>query len=321
MTIPGILDTACQQGFLYAIAVFGIVITLRFLNWPDLTVDGSFTLGAAVLAITLENGHSPWLAMILAAMAGFMAGAATFALNRKLGISKILSGILIMLILYSVNLRIMGKANISLLRIGTLFTSFDGNGIGDPIRLAVFLAIAVTFLLILCYFMVTRIGLFLRATGDNEFMVQSHGVNTSTLFLIGLGLSNALIAVSGALVAQNQGFADIGMGTGMIITGIAALIIGETIFSGIISLKKMFKTSSDKETLPPKGKHLLPWQSFSELGAALLGAFFYFLIIAVCLRIGLAPTDLKLATGVLVILGIAFRLKGPTVETYARGKL
>ncbi len=322
MTIPGILDTACQQGFLYAIAVFGIVITLRMLNWPDLTVEGSFTLGAAVLAITLKNGYSPWLAMLLSAMAGFAAGTATFALNRKLGISKILSGILVMLILYSVNLRIMGRANISLLRIPTLFSAFDSSGIGDPVRLAVFLAIAVAFLLGLCYLMATRIGLFLRATGDNEFMVQSHGVNTSLLFLIGLGMSNALVAVSGALVAQNQGFADIGMGTGMIITGIAALIIGETLFSGLVSLKKAFvRRSPDKEFARTKGIHLLPWQSFGELSAALLGAFLYFLIIAICLRVGLAPTDLRLATGILVILGIAFRLKGPTVETYMRGKL
>jgi putative tryptophan/tyrosine transport system permease protein len=322
MTIPGIFDTACQQGFLYAIAVFGIVITLRVLNWPDLTVDGSFTLGAAVLAITLKNGYSPWLAMLLVAMVGFAAGTATFALNRKLGISKILSGILVMLILYSVNLRIMGQANISLLRIPTLFSTLDGGGIGDPVRLAVFLMIAVVFLLGLCYLMATRLGLFLRATGDNEFMVQSHGVNTSLLYLTGLGLSNALVATSGALVAQNQGFADIGMGTGMIITGIAALIIGEALFSMLVSLKKAFvRRPSDKQFAHAKGFHLLPWQSFGELFAAFLGAFLYFLIIAICLRIGLAPTDLRLATGVLVIVGIAFRMKGPMVETYARGKL
>ncbi len=322
MTIPGVLDIACQQGFLYAIAVFGIVISLRVLNWPDLTVDGSFTLGAAVLAVTLRNGHSPWLAMLLAALAGFAAGATTFALNRKLGISKILSGILVMLILYSVNLRVMGRANVSLLRIPTLFSPFDSSGIGDPVRLTVFLVIAMVFLLGLCYLMATRLGLFLRATGDNEFMVQSHGVNTNVLFLVGLGLSNALVAVSGALVAQNQGFADIGMGTGMIITGIAALIIGETLFSGLVSLKKVIiRRPLSKDFSHASGIHLLPWQSFGALFAALLGAVLYFLIIAICLRVGLPPTDLRLATGVLVIIGIAFRLKGPMVETYVRGKL
>ncbi|MDR3548192.1 MAG: ABC transporter permease [Candidatus Pacebacteria bacterium] len=320
--IPGILDSACQQGFLYAIAVFGVVVTLRIMNWPDLTVDGSFTLGGAVVATMLTTGHDVWTAMILAAAAGFAAGTATFLLNRKLGISKILSGILVMLVLYSINLRIMGRANISLLRIDTLFSGFDDRGQGDPLRIVVFFAIAAIFFVGLCYLAITRLGLFLRATGDNEFMVQSLGVNTNWLYLIGMGLSNALVAVSGALVAQHQGFADISMGTGLIITGIAALIIGESLLAGIASVRRLFAGSKpEANAKAPSVVRLLPWKTFGELTAAAIGAFLYFLIIAVCLRLGLAPTDLRLATGVLVIIGIGLQLRGPTVETYMRGQL
>ena len=320
--IPGVLDSACQQGFLYAIAVFGVVLTLRIMNWPDLTVDGSFTLGGAVVATMLTRGHGVWTALVVAATAGFAAGTATFLLNRKLGISKILSGILVMLVLYSINLRIMGRANISLLRIDTLFSGFDDRGQGDPLRLAGFLAIAAAFFVGLCYLAITRLGLFLRAAGDNEFMVRGLGVNTNWLFLIGLGLSNALVAVSGALVAQHQGFADISMGTGLIITGIAALIIGESLLAGLASVRRLFgKSNPQANTEPPVATRLLPWKTFGEFTAAATGAFLYFLIIAICLRLGLAPTDLRLATGVLVIVGIGLQLRGPMVETYARGRL
>lgn len=320
--IPGVLDSACQQGFLYAIAVFGVVLTLRIMNWPDLTVDGSFTLGGAVVATMLTNGHGVWSAMLLAGVAGFAAGTVTFLLNRKLGISKILSGILVMLVLYSINLRVMGRANVSLLRIDTLFSGLDGRGQGDPVRLLVLFAIGAIFFLALCYLSATRLGLFLRATGDNEFMVRGLGVNTNWLYLIGLGLSNALVAVSGALVAQHQGFADISMGTGLIITGIAALIIGESLLAAPATIGRLAgKSHAHAPADVPTPSRLLPWKTFGELSAAAGGAFLYFLIIAICLRLGLAPTDLRLATGLLVIIGIGLQLRGPMVETYARGRL
>lgn len=319
--ITGVLDSACQQGFLYALAVFGIVLTLRILNWPDLTVDGSFTLGGAVVSMMLTAGYSPWAGLGIAATAGFLAGSATFMLNRKLGISKILSGILVMLILYSINLRIMGRANISLLRVETLFTHFDERGLGDPYRLAVFFGIMMIAFFGLCYFAMTRIGLFVRATGDNEFMVQSLGVNTNWLYLLGLGLSNALVALSGALIAQNQGFADITMGTGLIITGIAALIVGESLFSTIGLICRSLGRKDAPIGQAPKPYRLLPWKTFGEIGAAAVGSFLYFLIVGFCLRLGLAPTDLKLATGVLVIVGLALQMRGPTVETHLRGRL
>ena len=309
-----IFDTAFQQGFLYVLAVFGIVISFRMMNFPDLTVDGSFTLGAAVLAVLLSNGYSILISIIAAVIAGFIAGMATALLNRKLGISKILSGILIMLILYSINLRIMGKANISLLRIDTIFTPFET--LNNSLLLLFLFGIAAIVLLALLYFSITKLGLFIRATGDNEFMVRSQGVNTDWIFIIGIGLSNALIAFSGAMVAQSQGFADVSMGIGMIITALAALIIGESFVSVIQSLKRRLLKGSDEAK-----KSNLPWDTFNEFFAALLGSFLYFLIIAICLQLGLAPTDLKLATGILVIIGIALRFKKTTSETYQKAKL
>ena len=311
-----IFDTAFQQGFLYVLAVFGIVISFRMMNFPDLTVDGSFTLGAAVMAVLLSNGYSILFSIIAAIISGFLGGMATALLNRKLGISKILSGILIMLILYSINLRIMGKANISLLRIDTFFTPFESF---DNVVLLLFLfSIAAIVLVLLLYFSITKLGLFIRATGDNEFMVRSQGVNTDWVFIIGIGLSNALIAFSGALVAQNQGFADVSMGIGMIITALAALIIGESFVSVFQSLKRRIFKRKDNQR---KKNTNLPWDTFNEFLAALLGAFLYFLIIAICLQLGLAPTDLKLATGILVIIGIALRFKKTTSETYQKAKL
>jgi putative ABC transport system permease protein len=152
-------------------------------------------------------------------------------------------------------------------------------------------------------------------------MVQGLGVNTNFLFMIGLGLSNGLVALSGAFVAQNQGFADVSMGTGLIITGIAALILGEGLISVFASIRRMVLSKRVDVLGNTSGLHLLPWSSFGELVAAAVGAFVYFLIVAICLRVGLAPTDLKLATGVLVILAVALQLRHTGAETYARGRL
>ena len=307
-----VFDTALQQGCIYAIAVFGIVISFRMMNFPDLTVDGSFTLGAAVLAKLLSSGQSIFFSMFIVAVSGFLAGATTAFLNRKLGISKILSGILIMLILYSVNLRIMGKANISLLRINTIFSPFEN--LDNSIMQLFLLGIAILFLVALCYFSMTKIGLFIRATGDNEFMVRSQGVNTDWVYILGIGLANALVAFAGGMVAQSQGFADVNMGIGLIITVLAALIIGESILSLIINIsRKVLKTKTRR--------HLnLPWPIFGGFFAALIGSFLYFLIIAICLQLGLPPTDLKLATGVLVIIGISLQFSKVKADTYLKGK-
>jgi len=311
-----IFNTALQQGLLYTLAVYGIVISFRMMNFPDLTVDGSFTLGGAILASSLVSGYSISISLLFACLGGFIAGVATALLNRKLGISKILSGILIMLILYSINLRIMGKANISLLRITTLFTPFDNS---NNSSLIIFLFVITLSLFIgLCYFSITRLGLFIRATGDNEFMVRSQGVNTDITYIAGIGLSNALIAFSGGMIAQSQGFADVSMGIGLIITALAALIIGESFLSVIQTLKRKYFHIIKIHKIE---RFNLPWEIFGEFLAAMIGSFLYFFIIAVCLQLGLAQTDLKLATGVLVIIGIALRFKNTTSETYQKGKL
>ena len=310
-----VLSSALQQGFLFALAIYGIVISFRILNFPDLTVDGSFTLGAAVCAVSLVGGYTPLAAMTFAAGAGFLAGTGTVVLHRKLGISKLLSGILAMMVLYSVNLRVMGRANISLLSTPNVLGRLESLGINSPAYLLGLSVLPVVVLAICCYLAATHLGLFMRATGDNEFMVRGLGINTDWPVFLGLGFSNMLVAACGALVAQSQGFADVSMGIGLIITGLAALIIGETAMDGLTALKRL--------VWRPK-KHsrwtLLPWDSFKQLAGALLGGVLYFLAIGVCLRIGLAPTDLKLGTGILVILGIALRLRIAEVESYAKGK-
>ncbi|MBF0554254.1 MAG: ABC transporter permease [Nitrospirae bacterium] len=316
--IISLLDISLQQCFLYSIAVYGVVVSFRMMNFPDLTVDGSFTLGGAVLSSMITSNYPPLIALPVVAAAGFAAGSATVFLNRKLGISKILSGILIMMVLYSINLRIMGKANISLLRLTTLFSAYDTD---DALKVLIFCGISVFFLICLAYLSMTRLGLFIRATGDNEFMVQTQGVNTDWLFYIGIGMANALVALSGAFVVQNQGFADVNMGIGLIITALAALIIGESFTAALVSIKKFIFSKKTIDIFSNTKISLLPWSTISELFSALTGAFLYFLIISICLRLGLAPTDLKLATGILVILGISVRLRGPMVETYVRGRL
>lgn len=301
---------------LYSLVAFGIVISFRMMNFPDLTVDGSFTLGGAVLAKLLVSGQSVIFSMFIATLAGFLAGVATALLNRKLGISKILSGILIMLILYSINLRIMEKANISLLRIHTIFTPFET--MRDTSLILFLFAITFVFLMMLFYFSVTRLGLFVRAVGDNEFMVRTQGINTDWIYTIGIGLANALVAFSGAMVSQSQGFADVNMGIGLIITALAALIIGESFFSFLLVIIGRFKSNTTKSFI---SQYNLPWDTFSEFASALLGAFLYFLIIAICLQLGLAQTDLKMATGILVIIGIALRFKKTTNETHLKSRL
>lgn len=308
-----VASSAMQQGFLFALAIYGIVISFRMLNFPDLTVDGSFTLGAAVCAVFLVAGYHPVLAMFFAGVAGFLAGTGTVLLHRKLGISKLLSGILAMMVLYSINLRVMGRANISLLTTPNVLSPLESMGINSPAYLAG-LAILPIAVLVLCFYLAaTHLGLFMRATGDNEFMVRGFGVNTDWPVFIGLGFSNMLVAVCGALVAQSQGFADVSMGIGLIITGLAALIIGETAMDGMAALRRMiWKRQSHSKWA------LLPWDTFKQLGGALLGGLLYFLAIGICLRIGLAPTDLKLGTGALVIIGIALRLRGAGVGSYVK---
>jgi len=268
-----------EQGLAYGIVALGIVVSFRILSFPDLTVDGSFALGGAVVARLIMEGVAPIYGILIAVGAGFAAGCCTGLLNTRLKINSLLAGILMMTILYSVNLRIMGRSNIQLLTVETFITPLENLDLNRFIPIIGFFGIvAFGAKFVTDLFFKTEIGLAMRATGDNEQMIRTLGVSTDNVTILGLGISNAFIALSGALVAQDQGFADIGMGIGMIVAGLASIIIGETLIG---------KSSVGRMTL-----------------AALAGSVIYKWIIAVGLRLGLAPTDLKLATGVMVILAL-----------------
>jgi len=257
-------------------------MTFRVLAFPDLTVDGSFPLGGAVAAILIINGANPWLATLAALGAGLCAGLGTSLLNTKLRINALLAGILMMVALYSINLLIMGRANIPLLRETTVFkqvAQFFGVGTGVTLSLVFVLVLTCIVLAILNWFLRTEIGLALRATGENEQMVRSLGADTNMTTILGVAISNGLVALSGALIAQNQGFCDVGMGIGMIVMGLASVIIGEGIFR-------------------PRGITAI-------LLAVVGGSFAYRLFVGVALRLGLPPTNLKLITAVLVIIALA----------------
>jgi putative ABC transport system permease protein len=299
MLLEGFLRTipiSLEQGLVYALVGMGIVISFRILSFPDLTVDGSFPLGAAVAARMIVDGMMPIMATMLAFFAGFAAGCSTGFLNTRLKINSLLSGILIMTILYSVNLRVMGRSNIALLSVDTLMTPLENLRFHRMFLIILFFMIIIVGVKVCVdLFMHTQLGLAMRATGDNEQMIRTLGVNTDNMTILGLGLSNGLVAFSGALVAQNQGFADVGMGIGMIVAGLAAIIIGEALL-GIRTVSRM--------TL-----------------AAIVGTVIYKFIIAIGLRLGLAPTDLKLATGTMVILalGIPALRKGKPGKLHLRG--
>lgn len=291
---------AVESGLIYAIMAIGVYLTFRVLDFPDLTVDGSFVTGGAVTAISIINGVPPVLATVLGASAGFIAGCITGILHTKGKINPLLSGILMMIALYSINLRIMGKPNLSLSREPTLKKEFisvwektglDGflNNILSAMGLERFpstwgvvfsmIVVIVIIKFIVDYFLKTEVGLVLRATGDNQVMSRSFSANTDTLIIVGLGISNALVALSGSLITQHGGFTDVGMGIGMIIIGLASVIIGEALFG--------VKTVA-RATL-----------------AVLLGAVIYRIVVALALRVGFLDTgDMKLITALLVIVAL-----------------
>ena len=281
--ISGVLSFSFYEGLVFGLVAIGVYLTLRVLAFPDLTVDGSYTLGGATTAVLIVRGANPFLATLAAVAVGLCAGFITGLLNTKLRLPALLCGILMMVGLYSINLRIMSGANVSLLREVTTFdkvAEFLGLSSGSiVVSITVALVIVVIVFLILNWFLRTEIGLALRATGDNEQMVRSLGVDTDKNILLGCAISNGLVGLAGSVVAQGQGFADVGMGIGMIVMGLASVIIGETLFR-------------------PRGVARL-------LLAVVGGAFFYRLFITVALRLGMAPGDLKLITALLVVIVLA----------------
>ncbi|MDU4960142.1 MAG: ABC transporter permease [Sporomusaceae bacterium] len=271
------------QGLLWAVMAIGVYLTFRTLQIADLSVEGTFPLGAAVAAVLLEGGGNPVTAILAAGVAGMLAGAATGLLHTKLKIPALLAGILTMIALYSVNLRVMGKANVSLLNTDTIYTMLEFLQLSPNLTtFAVGLIVAFFCPVLLYLFFGTEIGMALRATGNNPQMIRAMGVNTDTMILLGLMISNGVVAVSGAFIAQSNGFADVGMGVGTIVIGLASVIIGEVLF-GSRSVK-------------------------NALVSVVLGSIVYRIVIAVVLYLGMPPNDLKLFTALLVAMALSLPL-------------
>jgi putative ABC transport system permease protein len=291
--VINLLSISLYEGLAYGFVALGVYITFRVLSFPDLTVDGSFPMGGAVAATLIVAGVNPWLATLIAFIAGMCAGLVTSLLNTKLRLNALLAGILMMVSLYSINLMIMGRSNVSVLREPTVLkqtAQLFGTTPNTTLTILFMVVLTIIILGILNWFLRTEIGLALRATGDNEQMVRGLGVNTDMTTIIGVSLSNGLVALAGGLIAQKQGFADVGMGIGMIVMGLASVIIGERLFR-------------------PRGITTI-------LFAVVGGSFVYRLFLSIALRLGLPPSNLKLITALLVIIALAI----PYIQKKIRGE-
>lgn len=277
---------ALEQGFVYAIMALGVYITFRVLDFPDLSVDGTFPLGASVSAVLIVKGVNPFASVAIATLSGMIAGAVTALLNTKLKILNLLAGILMMIALYSINIRVMGQPTTALLGYDTIFTPFEALGIEKYILTPIIFGIILIFIsAILVWFLHTDIGLAMRATGNNMKMVKAQGVSTNRMVLFGLALSNGLVALSGALVAQSQGSADVNMGIGTIVAGLASVILGEAIIQ-------------DRTV-------------FRAVVGVIVGSVLYRIAIAVALTfkfgvLQMTPSDLNLITSALVTIALVF---------------
>ena len=283
-------------GFILSLLALGVFISFRIFAFPDITADGSITLGASVAATLLVHGTSPIVSSLAAFGAGMVAGACTGTLHTRFKINSLLAGILVMTALYSVNLHILGKSNVPLLSVKTLATQSEGIGakllggitsvdlvgwtvsVHDvSVLVAVALAVAVTGALLYWFFR-TDLGMAMRATGDNVQMIRALGVNDENMIVFGLAISNGFVALSGALLAQYQGFADVGMGIGMVVWGLASVIIGEA----LVGTNRVGLT----------------------IVGAVMGSVLFRLLVAVALRWGLSPNDLKLITALFVFCAL-----------------
>lgn len=283
--MSGALLGAVSQGILWGIMVLGVYITYKLLDIADLTVDGSFALGGSVCAVLVVAGVDPLIAVAAAMLAGMLAGAVTGFLHTVFEIPAILAGILTQIALWSVNLRIMGKSNTPLLQSNTIFSRMtELTGLSSATAsIIVGVIVAVAIIAALYWFFGTEIGSALRATGNNEHMIRALGVSTAKTKMIALMLSNALVGLSGGLICQSQKYADIGMGTGAIVIGLAAIVIGEVL--GRLTPGKLtgFK---------------------SRLVSAVAGSVVYFLIRAIVLQMGMDANDMKLLSAVIVALAL-----------------
>lgn len=281
---------AIEIGLVYALVALGVFLSFRVLQFPDLTVDGSFPLGAAVAATLIANGADPILSTVIAVIAGSLSGLVTAWLNVRFGILQLLASILTMIALFSVNLRVMGRPNVSLLGQATLIDYFSSLkpafvAIGLPaqatVKMFVVAAIVIAVTLLLSRFLISEFGLAMRATGANPRMARAQGIATTHHIYCGMALSNALVALAGALFAQTAGFADVTVGTGTIVVGLAAVILGESILPVRSMLSKLF--------------------------ACIFGSILYRLAIALALNsgaLGLQASDLNLVTAALVAVAL-----------------
>lgn len=281
------MQSGATLGIIWGIMGLGLYLTYRVLNYADLTVDGSLTLGGAISAVYVAAGVQPIVAILLATFGGMMAGLVTGFLHTKLRIPDLLAGILTQFALYTVNLRIMGKANFGLLNQTTIFSQLKDLGVPSKwVGLIVGLVFVVVLIILVYCFFGTEIGCALRATGNNPDMVKAMGGNTKVYIMLGLVVGNGLVAMSGAMLAQYQGYADINMGVGTIVVGLASIMIGEVLFS--------------KRTY------------FHRLAGVIIGSVVYRIIIAIVLRISMnsnfiikiTADDMKLITAVIVIIAL-----------------
>ena len=284
MSILLAMEGAISQGILWGLMTLGVYLTFRILNVADMTVDGSFAAGGAVTAILITKGMNPILSLLFVFITGLITGLATGLMNTKLKINILLASILSQIALYSINIRIMGKANTPLIGMPTMMRNLvdltGGRLTTTQASLIIGLVIVTLIIVAMYWFFGTEIGSAIRATGNNEHMVRALGVNTDTTKILGLMISNGMVALSGALVAQSQGYADVGMGTGTIVIGLASIIIGEVIF----------------------GQRFGFWY---VLLSAVFGSIIYRIIVAVVLQLGLKSTDLKLLTAVIVAAALS----------------
>lgn len=269
--------TSIEQGLIFSVLAIGVTITFKILDFADMSVEGTFPMGAFIFAKFITSGFSPVISTLLSFAFGSLAGLLTYTLNIKLKIKALLSGILTATILYSLNLRLNGKSNIGLFSYNSIYDGFE------PVVVLILIVFAIKILMDL--FLKTEVGYLLIATGDNETLVRSLGENSNKYKLIGLMLSNGLVALSGALMAQYQGFSDINMGTSIIVVAIASIIVGDTILRN----QKFLKLTS----------------------RAIIGALIYKYIGAKAIDLGLAPTDLKAINAIIVILFLSFNTFSP----------
>jgi putative ABC transport system permease protein len=269
--------TSIEQGLIFSVLAIGVIITFKILDFADMSVEGTFPMGAFIFAKFITSGFSPVLSTLLTFILGTLAGLLTYTLNIKLRIRALLSGILTATILYSLNLRLNGRSNIGLTSYDSIFDGFR------PVIVLILIVLAVKILMDL--FLKTEVGYLLIATGDNETLVKSLGENSNKYKLIGLMLSNGLVSLSGALMAQYQGFSEISMGTGIIVVAIASIIVGDTILRN----SKILKMTS----------------------RAIMGALIYKFIGALAIDLGLAPTDLKAINAAIVIIFLSYNTFSP----------